>query len=242
MYPLIEMFGESNVSMTRISTKEFGVVNLVVGANGTGKSTLLRAIDAQVNAQSDVSSYLIDSSEPDFVGMGDVWAAMSDDRNALSSAMLLIKSTHSLVEKVFSSNEDGGIRVKLTEVPTAVKLEEMGAGFIRLIEIIVASYAMNNGVILIDDIDAGISSNVFKPLWLYLAKNAKRKNNQIIAVVHSIECINSYSLVLKTLDDTKGFVVSLDSMPRNKKGMLTHITTYTEHQLKEAILWKHEVR
>jgi len=73
------------------------------------------------------------------------------------------------------------------KVPVAL----LGDGISKLLSIILAIATINNGIILIDEIDAGIHYSVLPQVWEGIFKAAKDFNCQIIATTHSYECLQA---------------------------------------------------
>jgi AAA domain, putative AbiEii toxin, Type IV TA system len=80
----------------------------------------------------------------------------------------------------------------------------MGDGVSRLLSIILAIATAKNGIVLIDEIDAGIHHSMTTKVWEGLCSAAREFNCQIIATTHSYEA-------LQTADDG----VSSANMARN---------------------------
>jgi AAA15 family ATPase/GTPase len=73
------------------------------------------------------------------------------------------------------------------KIPVAL----LGDGMSKLLSIILAIATVKNGIILIDEIDAGIHYSVLPKVWEGIFKAAKDFNCQIIATTHSYECLQA---------------------------------------------------
>src|SRR5262249_21192052 len=73
------------------------------------------------------------------------------------------------------------------KVPVAL----LGDGMSKLLSIILAIATIDNGIILIDEVDAGIHHSVLPKVWEGIFKAAKDFNCQIIATTHSYECLQA---------------------------------------------------
>jgi AAA15 family ATPase/GTPase len=67
----------------------------------------------------------------------------------------------------------------------------MGDGMSRLLSLILAIAAAKNGIVLIDEIDAGIHHSIMVKVWEELCRAAKEFNCQIFATTHSYECLQA---------------------------------------------------
>ena len=73
------------------------------------------------------------------------------------------------------------------KVPVAL----LGDGMSKLLSIILAIATVDNGIVLIDEIDAGIHYSVLPKVWEGIFRAAKDFNCQIIATTHSYECLQA---------------------------------------------------
>ena len=69
----------------------------------------------------------------------------------------------------------------------------MGDGILRVFSIISAISDMENGIILIDEIENGLHYSSQEILWNAIFKFAKEFNVQVFATTHSMECIKAFS-------------------------------------------------
>jgi len=67
----------------------------------------------------------------------------------------------------------------------------MGDGMSRLLSILLAIAAIKRGIILIDEIDAGIHYSVLPKIWEGICRAAREFQCQIIATTHSYECLRA---------------------------------------------------
>ena len=70
-----------------------------------------------------------------------------------------------------------------------IPLRLMGQGTIRLLSVLLAISEVENGVVLVDELENGFHHSVLKLMWEVIATYAKKNNTQIIATTHSRELI-----------------------------------------------------
>jgi len=70
-------------------------------------------------------------------------------------------------------------------------LAAMGNGLSRLLQILCAMLEKPNGIILIDEIEAGFHFSFMPKLWEAIEKLANEMDVQIFATTHSLECLHS---------------------------------------------------
>lgn len=72
-----------------------------------------------------------------------------------------------------------------------IPIAYMGDGMSRLLSLILAIATAKNGIVLVDEIDAGIHHSIMPKVWEGVCKAAKEFNCQIFATTHSYECLQS---------------------------------------------------
>jgi hypothetical protein len=75
------------------------------------------------------------------------------------------------------------------KIPVAL----LGDGMSKLLSVILAIATANNGIVLIDEIDAGIHYSVLSKVWEGIFKAAKDFNCQVVATTHNYECLQAAS-------------------------------------------------
>jgi hypothetical protein len=99
------------------------------------------------------------------------------------------ESLESLV--ILSPSGGPGIYAGLRYLKEKLPIGLLSAGISRFIAMLSAVLIRGKGVVLIDEIENGLSYRVFKPLWKYLLKFAIDNNTQIFASTHSLECVRA---------------------------------------------------
>jgi predicted ATP-dependent endonuclease of OLD family len=73
------------------------------------------------------------------------------------------------------------------KIPVAL----LGDGMSKLLSVILAVATANNGIVLIDEIDAGVHYSVLPKVWEGIFKAARDFNCQVIATTHNYECLQA---------------------------------------------------
>jgi ABC-type transport system involved in cytochrome c biogenesis ATPase subunit len=84
-----------------------------------------------------------------------------------------------------------GLYVGLRYLREKLPIGYLSAGISRFIAMLSAVLIRGKGVVLIDEIENGISYKIFEPLWKYLLKFAVDNDTQIFASTHSLECVRA---------------------------------------------------
>ena len=89
----------------------------------------------------------------------------------------------------------GGVVVKLRGVPNGVPIGSMGEGVWRMLGLAVAVAEAEGGVLLIDDIGAGLHYSVMEGMWRMLGEQAAALSVQIFATTQSLDCCENLSAI-----------------------------------------------
>jgi AAA domain, putative AbiEii toxin, Type IV TA system len=119
----------------------------------------------------------------------------------------------------------------------AVPLGSLGEGITWLLALALGAAATPNKLLLVDDIDAGLHHRVMEGMWTMVIDAARRRDLQVFATTHSIDCLTALRRACEK-DDKQGADVRV---VRLVKGGPTGIT-FTAEELATAIEGEVEVR
>jgi ABC-type branched-subunit amino acid transport system ATPase component len=83
------------------------------------------------------------------------------------------------------------IYASLQYLKEKLPISYLSSGITRFISILAVVLMRGRGVVLIDEIENGISYKIFPGLWRYLLKFAAENDTQIFASTHSQECVRA---------------------------------------------------
>ena len=89
-----------------------------------------------------------------------------------------------------------------------------GDGMRQLLALRLSFVGAANGVLLIDEIDAGLHWRVMEEMWQFVVEVAKRLNVQVFATTHSLDCIKGLGSLLRNRPDLEE-QVSLQRVTRS---------------------------
>jgi energy-coupling factor transporter ATP-binding protein EcfA2 len=92
---------------------------------------------------------------------------------------------------VLSPSGAPGLYAGLRYLKEKLPIGYLSAGISRFVAMLSAVLLRGKGVVLIDEIENGISYKIFQPLWKYLLKFAVDNDTQIFASTHSLECVRA---------------------------------------------------
>lgn len=86
--------------------------------------------------------------------------------------------------------------VRLDNEKDRVPLGSLGDGVGRLLVLSCQLVAAAGGVLLIDDIDAGLHVSTMEPMWKLILETARKLDVQVFATTHSDDCLRGLASVL----------------------------------------------
>ena len=114
----------------------------------------------------------------------------------------------------------------------------LGGGMSRLLSIILAIATVKNGIVLIDEVDAGIHYSHMPKVWEGISRAAREFNCQIFATTHSYECLQAAYNGIAQADMAHEF--RFIRLERDKQDIIAK--TYTHDLLGAALSHGWEVR
>lgn len=226
-------FGENRTS---------GVSFRYSGADGSQQTTSATLEDGQIKTSNQ-------RARKDFVRTALVSArARTLDREADQYGYLLKMKKEAPVLEALRLLDDRILRLEIVHesgapaiycdmgFPTLVPLTVCGDGVVRLFSFVVELTSVAGGVLLVDEIDAGLHHSVMGPFWRILRELAERNDVQIFATTHSDDLLRSALTAFE--DDLSWF--RLHRLDRRKEGIVA--VSYEDDTLLLARDERFEVR
>ncbi|MDY7048081.1 MAG: AAA family ATPase [Microcystis panniformis WG22] len=85
----------------------------------------------------------------------------------------------------------GGFLIKIKNHDQPIPIGSLGDGFWRMFGLILAMVNLENGILLVDEIDSGLHFTVMTDMWKVVWETAKKLNIQVFATTHSRDCWQS---------------------------------------------------
>ncbi|MBO0347836.1 AAA family ATPase [Phormidium pseudopriestleyi FRX01] len=131
-----------------------------------------------------------------------------------------------------------GILIKLRGREHPVTLGSMGEGMKQMLNLVMAAVTVENGILLVDEIESGLYYDVQAEMWSLLLEIAQELNIQIFATTHSWDCVRGFAAALsETKESDLGKLFRLDW-----RGELIRAIDYPAEHLKKAVYYGIEVR
>jgi AAA15 family ATPase/GTPase len=131
-----------------------------------------------------------------------------------------------------------GIILKIQGQNKPIPLESMGEGMRRIFTLAMAAVTVENGFLLIDEIEAGLHYETQTEMWHFVMEVAQQLNVQVFATTHSWDCIVAFQEALEQAEDSSiGKLFRLSRKDDNIKAV-----EYTPDELSIAVRQSIEVR
>lgn len=181
-------------------------------------------------------------NQNDISSLGVLW----DKITLTSKEPILIESLRLIDENItdlrfVGVNDEREAIIKLND-NTIYPLKSMGDGIIRILDVILNTFAAENGFLLIDELDNGLHYSVQKSLWEIIFKLSKILNIQVFATTHSWDCIQSFSEVACEYNDRNGVLLKIGKSKLSKYKGQPIVTVYEDNKLKYITEQMVEVR
>lgn len=127
--------------------------------------------------------------------------------------------------------------------PTLFPMNIMGDGIRRILSILAVVADMQDGVLLVDEIENGLHYSSLAILWKALFVACREYNVQLIATTHSYECIEAFSNTYASIDlaaESEGDGIRLYRLDR--QGDTHQVFSYTTSMLQAGLDAEFEVR
>jgi AAA15 family ATPase/GTPase len=119
-----------------------------------------------------------------------------------------------------------------------IPLSSMGEGMRRILNLAMAAVTVENGFLLIDEIETGLYYEAQTDMWRFILEVANELNIQVFATTHSWDCICAFQEALDELDDP-----SMGKLFRlSRKGEEIRPVEYDSEKLGVAVRQSIEVR
>jgi AAA15 family ATPase/GTPase len=172
--------------------------------------------------------------------LSDLWNSilLTPKENKVVSALQILEPTVSRIGFTSYPNYHANILIKLDTYPQPISLTNMGEGMRRILAIAMASVTVENGFLLVDEIETGLHYEAQSQMWSFILEIAKEFNIQVFATTHSWDCIASFQEALAQLKDNSiGKLFRLSRQDENIR-----VVEYNTDELSIAVRQSIEVR
>ncbi|MDY6899427.1 MAG: ATP-binding protein [Cyanobacteriota bacterium] len=192
-------------------------------------------------------SYLVDTQKNIFIttnnlNFGELAAlwnkiTLTPKEDKVIEALQILEPDIQRINFTSQANINAGILVKLRgKYP--IPLVSMGEGMRRVLQIAIAAVTVENGFLLIDEIETGLYYQSQTDMWNFILKVAKKLNIQVFATTHSWDCITAFQEALELSNDNNSGKLFRLSRQNEDIG----VVEYSSNELSTAVNHSIEVR
>ncbi len=192
-------------------------------------------------------SFLVDSPTSIFittnnVSIGELAAlwnriTLTPKEDKVIEALQILEPEIERISFTSQANINGGILVK-SRGKYPIPLVSMGEGMRRILQIAIGAVTVENGFLLIDEIETGLYYQSQTDMWRFVLEVAKQLNIQVFATTHSWDCITAFQEALELSgDENSGKLFRLSRQEEDIR-----VVEYSSNELATAVNHSIEVR
>lgn len=151
------------------------------------------------NSHSTTSVHFLTLDAFDPASMGGMWDIVLEKglEDEIVSDMKLLEPNLDSIHFLTSGGFSSGILIGLCNSGRRLPIGTYGDGMRRLLALRLSFIGAANGVLLIDEIDAGLHWTIMEEMWQFVVEVASRLNVQVFATTHSYDCIRGLGSLLR---------------------------------------------
>lgn len=203
-------------------------------------SRLTRLSQADSLAGNSNQSLFLTTSNFSFEQLAVLWdvITLTPKEESIVAALKILEPAVERISFTSRQTSNSGILLKLHEQRYPIPLGSMGDGMRRILTLVMAAVTVENGFLLVDEIDTGLHYQTQADMWRLVLEVAQQLNIQIFATTHSWDCISAFQEALTQVEDS-----SVGKLWRlSRRGEEIRAVEYTAEDLSTAVHQSIEVR
>jgi AAA domain, putative AbiEii toxin, Type IV TA system len=172
--------------------------------------------------------------------LGELWdqSALTPKEDRVIAALKILEPRIERISFTTKSQINSDILLKLSGESHPIPLSSMGDGMRRILTLVMAAVTTENGILLVDEIDAGLHYKTQTDMWRLILETAQQLKVQVFATTHSWDCVCAFQEALEQASDPLvGKLFRLDA-----RGEEIRAVSYTPDELSVAVRQSIEVR
>jgi AAA15 family ATPase/GTPase len=213
--------------------KKLGRLNLIVGKNNSGKSTVLEALrDYAMNIEPIPIGFI----PTEFIPLDDlakIWDSIifTEHEEIVKQAIKIIAPDFENIAFILNEDNQRAAIIKMKNIPRPISIKYLGDGMLRIFQIAIQLVSAKGGFLLIDEFENGLHYSVQEKIWTLLFEMAEKLNIQVFATTHSWDCIESFTKVAILHKETEAVLFHMGRSVRNSDKGRVIATVYDKDAL-----------
>ncbi len=153
------------------------------------------------------ASYLKDKSRfitPNYLGydeLATLWdnITLTPKEDKVVEALQILEPLVERISFMSSQTSNSGILLRLKGQSEPIPLGSMGDGMRRIMAIAAALVSVEQGTLLVDEIDTGLYHDALIDMWKLVLETSEKQNAQLFATTHSWDCVKAFQQALTAL-------------------------------------------
>lgn len=213
--------------------KKLGRLNLIVGKNNSGKSTVLEGLREYAV---DTTPTPIGFVPTEFIPLDDLakkWDSIifTEHEEIVKQAMRIIAPDFENIAFIINDDNQRIAIVKMKNLSRPVPIKYLGDGMLRVFQIAIQLVSAQNGFLLIDEFENGLHYSVQEKIWTLLFEMAEKLDIQVFATTHSWDCIESFTKVALVHKETEAVLFHMGRSVRTSDKGRVIATVYDKDAL-----------
>ena len=184
-------------------------------------------------------SLFLTTNNLNFEQLAALWNSitLTPKEDKVIDALRILEPSLERISFTSSATFNSGILVRLRD-QYPIPLGSMGEGMRRILNLAIAAVTVENGFLLVDEIETGLYYETQTDMWRFILEVAQQLNIQVFATTHSWDCISAFQEALEQLEDK-----SVGKLFRlSRKGENIRAVDYPAEKLGVAVRQSIEVR
>ncbi|MBE9042305.1 AAA family ATPase [Oscillatoriales cyanobacterium LEGE 11467] len=128
--------------------------------------------------------------------------ALTSKEDKIIRALKILNSDIERLNFTNNSSDRSGIFFKIHNRENPIPIGNLGEGIHRILALAMKLVMVENGALLVDEIDIGLHYAAQTEMWKFVLEIAKQLNIQVFATTHSWDCICAFQEALAESEDS----------------------------------------
>ncbi|MCB9136780.1 MAG: AAA family ATPase [Caldilineaceae bacterium] len=158
-------------------------------------------------------SRMVTTNYLDYSELADLWDSitLTPKEDKVVEALQILEPKVDRISFTSRQTSNSGILVRLKGEKEPFPLGSMGDGMRRIIAISASLVSVEDGTLLVDEIDTGLYYQALTDMWRLVLETAAKQDAQVFATTHSWDCVRAFQAALnESSNPNMGCLIRLD--------------------------------